>query len=85
MVIGEDGLIQHRHWFLQLVVAFRAAMRLLHHESETAQWADEWMIADDGRPVFDDAGNVIGILVAGAGSYAGFIPMSAICNELPRY
>lgn len=38
-----------------------------------------------GGPVFDDAGNVIGILVAGAGSYAGFIPMSAICNELPRY
>lgn len=38
-----------------------------------------------GGPLFDDAGNVIGILVGGAGSYAGFIPMSAICNELPRY
>lgn len=37
-----------------------------------------------GGPVFDDNGNVIGILVAGAGSYAGFLPMSAICNELPR-
>lgn len=37
-----------------------------------------------GGPVFDDSGNVIGVLVAGAGSYAGFIPMSAICNELPR-
>lgn len=39
---------------------------------------------DSGAPVFDKDGDVIGILVAGAGPYAGFIPMNTICGELPR-
>src|SRR5487761_282489 len=39
---------------------------------------------NSGGPVFDANGDVIGVLVAGFGSFSGFIPMSAICAELPR-
>lgn len=37
-----------------------------------------------GAPVFDNGGDVIGIVVASIGSFSGFIPTSALCAELPR-
>lgn len=38
---------------------------------------------DSGGPVFDANGDVLGVLVAAAGPYSGFIPASTICGERP--
>lgn len=42
------------------------------------------MPGDSGGPVFNTSGQVVGVVVAGAGSYGGFVPATDICAELPR-
>ena len=39
---------------------------------------------DSGGPVYDANGNVIGVMVAGAGPFAGFVPTHTLCLEVPH-
>lgn len=39
---------------------------------------------NSGGPIFDAAGDQIGILVAGFTPFSGFIPTASVCAEIPR-
>lgn len=39
---------------------------------------------DSGGPVYDANGDVIGVMVAGAGPFAGFVPTHTLCGDVPH-
>jgi len=39
---------------------------------------------NSGGPAFDADGDLVGVVVAGIGTLSGFIPTSAVCDEVPR-